>query len=75
MVSATLRRTESHAPEPAIRTVELDACLGPDCRTIVIVGTGWAGFCDSCTDLLIVHVTHAEAPHDDCPGCTDGLGW
>lgn len=56
-------------------TVETVICLGPDCRTVFLVGTGWDGFCDTCADLLIVHDAHDDAPHDDCPGCTHDLRW
>lgn len=56
-------------------TIEAVICLGPDCRAVILVGTGWDGFCDPCADLLIVHHAHADAPHDDCPGCAHDLGW
>lgn len=55
--------------------IEIVVCLGPDCRTVVLVGTGWDGFCDACADLLVIHDTHADAPHGDCPGCTHDLRW
>jgi hypothetical protein len=74
-MSVTVARPIERSSQPSVSMIEAVLCLGPDCRRVVLVGTGWDGFCDVCADLLIVHDAHAEAPHDECPGCTHDLRW